>query len=104
MVMAVRLSSWCLAVTDAQVLVCAAIVAFALFYYKVFLAPMLSKPMYADDFDIAVRRFKQRRIDQGLCMYCGKPITESLLSGGKRVAPGSATICFTCYDELTPSP
>jgi hypothetical protein len=90
--------------TDAQALVCAAIAAFALFYYKFFLAPILSKPMYADDFDIGVSRFKQRRIEQGLCMYCGKPRTGTLLSGGEWVAPISEKICNACYDDLTRSP
>ena len=85
--------------TGAQVAVLAGLAGFAGFYYARFLRPILDKDRQApDEIDHSVARFKRRRAEQGLCVYCGSALDRD------RKPRGTSSICSKCHEEMHPSP
>ena len=84
--------------SEDQVTVLIGIAVFAIFFYYKFLHPIMNKNAHDfDEIDISVAKFKRRRAEQGLCIYCGSALDEGL----KR--PGRGSICLKCRDEMYPS-
>ncbi len=59
--------------TTGQLIVGAALAAFAVFYFRVFFRRLLTTSYEVDDLDKSVHEFKIKRLERGLCPYCGGP-------------------------------